>query len=50
MPSGSCPQKPEMVSYNDNLFTENVGPNSFVKTTYTEAANGRLGISKPPII
>ena len=48
MPSGACPQKPEMSNYNDNLFTQNVGPNNFVKTTYTEAANGRLGISKPP--
>ena len=45
--AGKCQQSPELSQYNDRLFTQNVGPDSFAKTTYIEPANANIGISEP---
>ena len=45
--AGECPQMKSLSNYNDNLFTQNVGVDSYAKTTYVEPANGRIGISEP---
>ncbi len=37
----------ELKTYNENLMTSNIGPNTFTRTTINEIANSNIGISSP---
>lgn len=43
--AGNCEKDPSMKQYNENLFTQNIGPDTYTRNQIIEPINANIGIS-----